>query len=137
MEAWFWPFRDSESIRTTLAVPPSGLRSASTLCLTWGVLCGAGGVALIVYVARTEGFTRRAVLAILSCLLICAGYCSAGYLVRKQRRLGGWIGIATASVASAGYLLAHTPASWLGLVVNAGIIALLVTNWGELRSGAS
>ena len=66
-------------------------------------------------------------------------YGFAGHTIRKQRRLGGWLGI---SIASLTLLMGlRTPTLTLAglpwLLLNTGIVSLLASNWRDLRGSAS
>jgi uncharacterized membrane protein len=71
-------------------------------------------------------------LTVFAVLVLAVAYGVAGYLVRKGRRLGGWIAVLIAGLLSAWSI---TTLNLLIVIPNLPIVALLVLNWRHLRTG--
>lgn len=143
----------------TASSSPHGPRSllvASTVCWLCAILVGLGAIAMLtaVLLDAAKGENPMALLGLLPVFalgLIALAYGSAGYFVRKGRRIGGWISVLTAGLVTAlglpFQLSFETDAApdvatlnlafrVLGLaftVLNLAIIALAVPNWRHLR----
>ncbi len=110
----------------------TGLRVASTLCWIWGLLILGGGLALLIPALVVPGLRGAIIVAAL--LLACsAGYCVAGYYLRKARRAGAGLAICVAVLVSLLQIGAHTRAASVGLVVNIVIVVLIIMNWRHLQ----
>jgi hypothetical protein len=124
---------------------PTGLLVASTLCWTWGILCGFSGVTLLVYVPALTISEFSTVFVITGLTFVPLGivYCVSGYLIRKGRLAGGWMGLIPAGIVSTLTLFAiivtrsinlSTAAS---LALNRGIVLSLLRNWRFLRTSSA
>src|SRR3989442_5690468 len=110
---------------------PQGLLIASTLCWIWGILAGLMGVALLVPAAARPKLGSGLAIFALASLVLGVVFCIAGYLVRKARLIGGWIGVVTAGLLSVLQLLSGPRAGSLALAVNPSLIALFVLDWRD------
>ena len=122
----------ADSAATAPVLHSKGLLAASILCYLGGILIG--GVTVWFVISETQRANPMAMLALVW-LPLAAPYCLAGYLLRKGRRIGGWIAVLTAGLVSGVQLLSSSGAAILspGLLGNLAIIALVVRNWSHLR----
>lgn len=118
---------------------PLALLVASTLCWLCASLLSLAGIALLAVGLREAsqadipGYALFGVLlTVFAVLVLAVAYGVAGYLVRKGRRLGGWIAVLIAGLLSAWSI---TTLNLLIVIPNLPIVALLVLNWRHLRTG--
>jgi hypothetical protein len=96
-------------------------------------LVGVLGVDVILPPVLEHG-ARDLPIVLAALLLLVAGYCWAGYALRRRRRSGAWTGSAAAVVWSLALLACPTPETLVSLVVNVAIVALIVTNGRHLAA---
>src|SRR5215813_1597000 len=116
---------------------PTGLLVASTLCWVWGIIGGLAGLGLLIP-GLASALGRAGILLPFVFFLIAIVYGLAGYLIRKARVFGGWVGIIMAGLVGALELLGLTTggrpsvSALTGLLLNILIVALLSLNWRHL-----
>jgi len=121
---------------------PTALVVASTLCWIWGVLCGLGGLALLIPALKIPGLGVGAVVFAAAFVVVGGVYCAAGYYLRKARLAGAWLALASAGIVSAlelrgiAEIRSITPGAIAGLVVNIAIVLLVALNWRRFHAGA-
>ena len=117
---------------------PLGLLIASTLSWVWGVLCGFTALAFLLPMLRLMLGPTAIVFAFVF-LSLAALYCFAGYLIRKGRLTGGWIGVITAGILAALQFIGgrNRLAPLAGFALNLTIVLLLVLNWRHLHASSS
>jgi hypothetical protein len=119
---------------------PIGLLVASTLCWIWGVLCGLGGLALLIPALKIPGLGVGAVFFALAFVVVGAVYCVAGYLIRRARLPGAWLALACAGIVSAlelrgiAEIRSITLGAIAGLVVNVAIVLLVALHWRHFHA---
>lgn len=118
---------------------PTGLLVASTLCWIWGIVCGFSGFALFLPVAKMS-LGSGAIIVALVFAVVAVDYCVAGYLIRKGRLAGGWIGLISAGIVAALQLFgivgqrSISMGASVGLAINVAIVLLVGLNWRHLST---
>ena len=116
---------------------PQALLIASTLCWVWGILIVLIGISVLIPAIAMRGLSSRSAIFALGLCLFGLGYCSAGYLVRKMRLIGGWIALVAAVLFCPAQFVGGTAQAVVGLVVNLAIVVLVMANWRRLRPSQS
>jgi len=99
-------------------------------------MCGFTGLFLLTAL-KVPGLGTGIVLVF---VLLGVVYCVAGYLIRKGRLAGGWMGLIPAGIFSTFTLVALIVTRPIslgtvgGLALNLGIVLSLLLNWRRLRT---
>jgi hypothetical protein len=113
--------------------PPIVLRVTAILCWFCGGGIGLSGLVLFVATLAIGSFSLGATMLALALVATGIGYCVAGYLIRKKRMAGMWIGLACATLVSIVEMRGRTTATGIVLAVNLVILVLLIVNWRRFR----
>jgi len=114
---------------------PIGLLVASTLSWVWGMLCAFAGLAFLLPVLRLK-FGLAAIIFAFVFFVLAVLYSVAGYMIRRGRLIGGWIGVVTAGILSVLQFIggSNTLGPLAGFALNLSIVLLLVLNWHHLHA---
>jgi hypothetical protein len=123
------PTNTSTSPSTVPASIPTGIRVASTICWIVGIL--SIGIAFAIGIPAAQGPDGSFVPLVIN-LLAGLAVCAAGYLVRKQRKLGTLLVVLAWATPALIGLATGTGARGGSFLLFAAMLALFA-NWKHLR----